>query len=189
MASNQVSIAGIVIGAVVGLVLVGSIIAYCFSADSFMRRRGWFKKRSQRKNGSSQHLRPDDEESLTKRASFVSERESIMFSRSRASSLQFAVVEDIDAQRRTSSQVYVLRGEQYVPLQNIDTEQNSLISRGASPSLEADEPSFENEPAAQSSIPVVVSPPPENTPNSMAGSIHRYDTVSEVSAPLTHASS
>jgi hypothetical protein len=190
--NNQVPVAGIVIGSVFGLVLVICIVAYLFSSDNFIRRRGWLKIKKGPHKSDSQHLSPpDDQESLTKRASFVSERESMMFSRSRASSLQFAVVEDMDSQRRMSSQVYVLRGEQYVPLQQVDTERNSLLSHDISQMSEVD---MDND--DQVSIPVVVSPPPDNTQTnqqhhnvSRTASVDHSDAVSEVSTLSTaHAS-
>lgn len=191
---NQVPIAGIVVGSVIGLILVICTIAYCLSKDNIIRRQGWFKRISETKRNKNnpQYLSaPGDEESLAKRASFASERESIMFSRSRASSLQFAVVEDVDSQRRSSSQVYVLRGGQYIPLQERDAERSSLMSREISQMSEVDISSsstINNDQESHYSIPVVVSPPPDITPTnqqhenvSRVGSIDRSDAVSEVS--------
>ncbi|EED24039.1 hypothetical protein TSTA_074210 [Talaromyces stipitatus ATCC 10500] len=170
---DKVPVAGIVIGSIIGIALILCLIAYLISRDNCITRRGWFKRRLEKKQykktQSSQNLSPqDDEEALTKRASFTSERESIMFSRSRASSLNIAVVEDVDhSQRRLSSQVYVLRDGRYVPVDQTESEQRrGLLSGGRTNEMtEVDIASssvtYERAPSF-TSIPVIVSPPLEN---------------------------
>lgn len=195
---NGVPVAGIVIGVVIGIVLIITILAYLFSHDNCITRRGWLKRRRERvrNNSQSQHLSPpDDEESLTKHASFTSDRESMMFSRSRASSLQLAVVEDMDeSQRRMSSQVYVLRGDKYIPVEQVEAERKSLLNRNATEMTEVDIASVDNDETSHYSIPVVVSPPPEHMQAhgregiSRNGSIDRSDAVSEMSVYSEHAS-
>ncbi|KUL91436.1 hypothetical protein ZTR_01524 [Talaromyces verruculosus] len=212
--NDKVPIAGIVIGVIFGSALLICLIAYLVSHDNCITRRGWFKRRREKKKSkgksSQQHLSvQEDEESLTKRASFASERESIMFSRSRASSLNFAVVEDVDhSQRRMSSQVYVLRDGKYVPVDQTEAEQRKgLLSGNEMAEVDiASSSSFmdHSERASLTSIPVIVSPPPENTHTDQqhdymsrtgTGRSNRSSAASEVSAfqellpddPRTHA--
>ncbi|GAM41376.1 hypothetical protein TCE0_042r14452 [Talaromyces pinophilus] len=211
--NDKVPIAGIVIGAIFGSALLICLVAYLVSHDNCITRRGWFKRRREKNKSkgksSQQHLRvQEDEESLTKRASFASERESIMFSRSRASSLNFAVVEDVDhSQRRMSSQVYVLRDGKYVPVDQTEAEQRKgLLSGNEMAEVDIASSSFmdHSERASLTSIPVIVSPPPENThldqqhdymSRTGTGRSNRSSAASEVSAfqeilpddPRTHA--
>lgn len=171
-------------------------IAYLVSHDNCITRRGWFKRRREKKRskGSSQHLNvQDDEEALNKRASFASERESIMFSRSRASSVNFAVVEDVDhSQRRMSSQVYVLRDGKYVPVDQTDIEQRKGLLSGnemAEVDIASSSMDHSSERASLTSIPVIVSPPLEDTHTdqqhdymSRTGNGNRSSVASVVSA-------
>lgn len=175
---NQVPIAGIVIGSLFGTAILLCLVAYLISHDNCITRRGWFKRRRERKKSkaaaaaaASQHLNPqEDEEALTKRASFAaSERESIMYSRSRASSLNFAVVEEMDhTQRRSSTQIYQLRDGKYVPLNQTEAEQRRGLLGGHGTGIETAgvdiiSPSLDHgERASLTSIPVIVSPPLEN---------------------------
>jgi hypothetical protein len=208
--NGKVPLAGIIIGSIFGIGLLVCLIAYLVSHDNCITRRGWFKRRreKQKSKGKSQHLSPqEDEEALTKRASFASERESIMFSRSRASSLNFAVVEDVDhSQRRLSSQVYVLRDGKYVPMDQTEAEQRKgLLSGHGNEMAEVDIVSSSmdhSERASLTSIPVIVSPPLENTHTdqhhdymSRTGRSDRSEAASDVSSfheilpddPRTHA--
>lgn len=208
--NNKVPLVGIIIGSLLATALVLCLIAYLVSHDNCITRRGWFKRRREKKKSkgkSQQHLSvQEDEEALTKRASFASERESIMFSRSRASSLNFAVVEDVDhSQRRMSSQVYVLRDGKYVPVDQTEAEQRKGLLSGnemAEVDIASSSMDHSSERASLTSIPVIVSPPPESTHTdqqhdymSRTGRSNRSSAASEVSAfqeilpddPRTHA--
>lgn len=115
-----------------------------------------------------------------------------MFSRSRASSLNFAVVEDVDhSQRRMSSQVYVLRDGKYVPVDQTEAEQRKgLLSGNEMAEVDIASSSMDHsERASLTSIPVIVSPPPENTHTdqqhdymSRTGRGNRSSVASDVSA-------
>ncbi|KAL3711909.1 hypothetical protein TMatcc_000603 [Talaromyces marneffei ATCC 18224] len=207
--NNQIPLAGIIIGSIFITALLLCLIAYLVSHDNCITRRGWFKRRREQKNkGKSQYLSPqEDEEALTKRASFASERESIMFSRSRASSFTFAVVEDVDhSQRRMSSQVYVLRDGKYIPVNQTEAEQRKgLLSGHGNEMAEVDIASSsldQSDRASLTSIPVIVSPSLENTHTdqphdymSRTGRSNRSEAVADVSVfreilpddPRTHA--
>ncbi|KAH8693241.1 hypothetical protein BGW36DRAFT_263037, partial [Talaromyces proteolyticus] len=169
--SNGITIAGIVIGVVFAVIIAGVLVMYLFSSDNCITRRGWYQSLRQRKKSKvqSQHLSPfdDDQEALTKRASFQSERESIMFSRSRASSLQFAVVEETDqSQRRSSQQIYVLRGDTYVPMHQVDTinteQPRPAIERRRESQTDDNISPIDDQASSHPSIPVVVTPPLES---------------------------
>ncbi|EEA20609.1 hypothetical protein PMAA_044420 [Talaromyces marneffei ATCC 18224] len=193
--NNQIPLAGIIIGSIFITALLLCLIAYLVSHDNCITRRGWFKRRREQKNkGKSQYLSPqEDEEALTKRASFASERESIMFSRSRASSFTFAVVEDVDhSQRRMSSQTEA-------------EQRKGLLSGHGNEMAEVDIASSsldQSDRASLTSIPVIVSPSLENTHTdqphdymSRTGRSNRSEAVADVSVfreilpddPRTHA--
>lgn len=128
-----------------------------------------------------------------------------MFSRSRASSINFAVVEDVDhSQRRMSSQVYVLRDGKYVPVDQTGAEQQmGLLSGNEMAEIDIASSFMDHsERASLSSIPVIISPPPESTHTdqqheymSRTGPSNRSSVASNVSAfkemlhddPRTHA--
>lgn len=182
--NNQVYIAGIVLGSIIGVVVFCLLVAYLLSHDNCFTRRRWFKRRIERRKymkAAQQHLNPEEHEAvLKKRASLASERESIMFSKERPSSLNFAVVEDHDlqSQRRLSSQVYVLRDGNYVLLDKVEMteQQRRIFSNGGrgggggerhgdnvSELETAVSDGIPRDRASLKSIPVIVSPPLENT--------------------------
>lgn len=199
---NSVAIPGIIIAVIFGVILVAGLVLYFFGGNNFIARRGWFqrlreKKQQKRQSGNKELLNPfdDDQEELTKRASFQSERESIMFNRSRASSLQFAVVEDADESRRSmSQQVYVLQENKYVPVQRVDTiqvqQEAAAIESSAShraATISTTISPVDDHASSHSSIPVIITPPleAEQQSRSFEDNMHvasdRYEAIREQS--------
>ncbi|CRG85160.1 hypothetical protein PISL3812_02283 [Talaromyces islandicus] len=203
---NSVTIPGIIIAVVFGVILAGCLVLYFFSSNNFIARRGWFQrfreKRKEKKHSVNKELLnplDDDQEALTKRASFQSERESIMFNRSRSSSLQFAVVEDTDTSRRSmSQQIYILRDNRYVPVQRVDTVQAQQEATAIESSASQREATIstispvDDQASSRSTIPVIVTPPLETDQQSRSFedtmhtvSIAREEATREQSTPLT----
>lgn len=202
---NSVSIPGIIIAVVFGVIIVVGLVLYFFSANNFIARRGWFqrlreKRKAKKPSANKELLNPfdDDQEALTKRASFQSERESIMFNRSRSSSLQLAMVEDSDESRRsTSQQIYILQDNRYIPVQRVDTVQaqqeataieSSASQRAAT--LSTISPVDEHA-SSHPTIPVIITPPLETDQQSRpfednmhATSVDRHEAAREESTPL-----
>jgi hypothetical protein len=141
----------------------------------------------------------DDQEALTKRASFQSERDSIMFNRSRSSSLQFAVVEDTDEARRSSSQqIYILRDNRYIPVQRVDTVQVQREATAIESSASQREATIstispvDDQTPSHSTIPVIITPPLETDQQSRSfendmhtASVDREEVTRQQSTPLT----
>lgn len=200
---NTVSIPGIIIAVIVGVILIAGLVLYFLNGNNFITRRGWFqrlreKKKEKRQSANKELLNnpfDDDQEALSKRASFQSERESIMFNRSRASSLQFAVVENTDESRRSISQhIYVLQDNAYVPIQKVDTvqaqQEATAIESRASQRSASISPDDDQE-STYSSIPVVITPPLDDQPNRSfednmhSTSVDRREAAQKQSTPLT----
>ncbi|QKX56085.1 uncharacterized protein TRUGW13939_03185 [Talaromyces rugulosus] len=202
--NNSIPIPGIVIAVIFGVILVAGLVLYLFSSNNILARRGWFQRlrgKNKQQSANKELLNPfdDDQEELTKRASFQSERESIMFNRSRASSLQFAVVEESDKSRRSmSQQIYVLQDSTYVPVQRVDTIQvqqeataieSSASQRAATISTISP---VDDHQSSHSSIPVIITPPLETDQQSRSfednmhsTSVDHHEATREQSTPLT----
>lgn len=143
--NTGVIIAGVIFGVVVVLATVASLVIYFRDPYNFWKRR---------QNNSTAIAA---EVNLLKRPSISSDRESIMFSRRRSSSMQFAVVEESDqTQSRRSQQIYYRQGETYVPLQQMDTVYVGVDNASLGDESRNDAQRLLE---ARANIPVVVTPP------------------------------
>jgi len=146
--------AGVVFAVVVVVVIVAVAIMYFRDPQNFLKRR-----RKQRMSQLS--TVPLEEDDFMKRSSVVSDRESIMFSRSRSSSMQFAVVES--EQPQPMQKAFYRQGDDYVPLDQVDTSYNA-----GSDAMNRERPydphvsSYDGNSNA-SAIPVVITPPPDTS--------------------------
>ncbi|KAL1984830.1 hypothetical protein VTN96DRAFT_8674 [Rasamsonia emersonii] len=143
--------AGVIFSLVVVATIVGLAIVYFRDPQNFLKRRQ--KKKTGRDSTSS--TEPLSEDYLKRSSSLISDRESIMFSRSRSSSLQFAVVE--------SEKPPPLPKVLYAPLEQIDTSYNAGNIVMTDPHQH--DPHVSEKGTNTSTIPVVITPPPD-TPTS-----------------------
>jgi hypothetical protein len=148
--NTGVIIAGVIFGVVVVLATVAFLVMYFRDPYNFWKRR-------QNKKANRLSTAIAAEVNLLKRPSISSDRESIMFSRSRSSSMQFAVVEESDeTQSRRSQQIYYRQGESYVPLQQMDTVYVGVDSDSLGDKSRNDAQRLLE---TRANIPVVVTPP------------------------------
>jgi hypothetical protein len=160
--------AGVVFSIVVVTAIIGFAIMYLRDPQNFFKRHQEKKRISELDRNSTVPLAED----FLKRSSVLSERESIMFSRSRSSSMQFAVVESQHPQ--PMQKVFYRQGDTYVPLDQVDTSYNPGAYNAMNDELHFDphvvSPGSASASSSSAAIPVVITPPPA-TPSSSRRSV------------------
>ncbi|KAL1961628.1 hypothetical protein VTN77DRAFT_1378 [Rasamsonia byssochlamydoides] len=148
-----VIVASVLFSLVIVATIVGLTVVYLRDLHNFFKRR-------QQKRMSQSSTMPLAED-FAKRPSFVSDRESLMFSKSPSSSLQFPVAEPTSPQ--PVQPVFFRRGDTYVPLEQVDTSYNAGDSAIMHEEHRYDPDSHVSydDSKTTSVIPVIITPPSE----------------------------